>query len=135
MLLDTLARVSLYLLSDPSPSFTPLLQPLLNPDTIPNTLVVILLDWRQPWFWLRQLRDWIQLLRALFMSLDDRCTEKMEEVMARCQDKGRGSNVLDGSHVTGASEADISLPLGPGEWEEALGLPVCVVCQNVSVLL
>jgi len=29
-----------------------------------------------------------------------------------------------------ATDGDVSLPLGPGEWEEALGLPLCVVCQN-----
>ncbi|KAI9047055.1 hypothetical protein LZ554_009129 [Drepanopeziza brunnea f. sp. 'monogermtubi'] len=128
---DILARISIYLLSDPSPSFTPLLQPLLTPQTIPNTLIVVLLDWSQPWFWLKQLRNWVRLLRTLLVSLDGHCKEKMEEVMINWRDRGRGGHSLDGGGVNNpSSEADVSLPLGPGEWEEALGLPLCVVCQN-----
>ncbi|RDL40819.1 Uncharacterized protein BP5553_00798 [Venustampulla echinocandica] len=127
---DILARLSLYLLADPSPSFTPLLRPLLTPESIPNTLIVILLDWSQPWFWLRQLRDWISLLRTLLVSLDDDCKEKMEEVMLSWRDRGRGGHSLDGVATSSTTESDISLPLGPGEWDAALGLPLCVVCQN-----
>jgi len=55
----------------------------------------------------------------------------MEEVMIRWRDRGRGSTSLDGSGGTFSTDGDVSLPLGPGEWEEALGLPLCVVCQNV----
>ena len=40
----------------------------------------------------------------------------------------RGPASLDGT--TAAVDGD-ALPPGPGEWEDALGLPLCVVCQNV----
>jgi dynein light intermediate chain 1 len=50
------------------------------------------------------------------------------------RDRGRGGNALDGGGSSNTAEGDISLPLGPGEWEEALGLPLCVVCQNVLAL-
>jgi dynein light intermediate chain 1 len=130
---DILARLSLYLLADPSPSFTPLLRPLLTPQTIPNTLVVILLDWTQPWLWIKQLKDWIKLLRSLVVSLDEQCRKKMEEVIVSWRDRGRGNTGIDigGNSVL---EGDVTLPLGPGEWDEALGLPLCVVCQNVRFL-
>ncbi|RKF61925.1 Cytoplasmic dynein 1 light intermediate chain 2 [Erysiphe neolycopersici] len=127
---DTLARLSVFLLSDSSPSFAPLLKPLLTPRTIPNTLVVILLDWSQPWLWLRQLRDWIQLLRTLLISLDENCKEKMEEVMISWRDKGRGLKSIDGLNAGIVMENDLNLPLGHGEWDMALGVPLCVVCQN-----
>lgn len=133
-LTDILARLSLYFLVDPSMSFIPLLKPLLTPQTIPNTLIVILLDWSQPWLWSRQLRDWIRLLRAILVSLDERCKQKMEEVMLSWRDRGRGATSLDTGANT-AADGDITLPLGPGEWDEALGLPLCVVCQNVRPLL
>lgn len=55
----------------------------------------------------------------------------MEEVMISWRDRGRGGSNLDGGGISSATENDVSLPLGPGEWEEALGLPLCVVCQNV----
>jgi dynein light intermediate chain 1, cytosolic len=51
--------------------------------------------------------------------------------MISWRDRGRGGNSLDGGGVNSTTESDVSLPLGPGEWEEALGLPLCVVCQNV----
>jgi dynein light intermediate chain 1 len=95
---------------------------------------VVLLDWSQPWFWLRELRDWIRLLRTLLVSLDADCKEKMEEVMISWRDRGRGGNALDGGVSATPTDGDVSLPLGPGEWEEALGLPLCVVCQNVRTL-
>ncbi|KAI0998006.1 hypothetical protein K3495_g10183 [Podosphaera aphanis] len=127
---DALARISIFLLSDPSPSFTPLLQPLLTPKTIPNTLIIILLDWSQPWFWLRQLQAWIRLLRTLLVSLDAECKSVMEEVMLEWRDKTRNAINFDRGISSAKIEKGLSLPLGPGEWEEALGLPLCVVCQN-----
>lgn len=58
----------------------------------------------------------------------------MEEVMLSWRDRGRGGHSLDGGGVHNSADGDVSLPLGPGEWEEGLGLPLCVVCQNVSRL-
>lgn len=52
--------------------------------------------------------------------------------MLSWRDRGRAGSNLDGTPTAGGTEADVSLPLGPGEWEEGLGLPLCVVCQNVS---
>jgi hypothetical protein len=52
--------------------------------------------------------------------------------MLSWRDRGRGGNNLDGTPTASGMEGDVSLPLGPGEWEEGLGLPLCVVCQNVS---
>jgi dynein light intermediate chain 1 len=125
--LDTLARLSLYLLANPSPSFTPLIKPYLNPRTIPNMLVVILLDWNHPWLWIRQLRDWIRVLRSLVLSLDDATKEALEENTALLQAKGRN---LGGEGSTAMD--DVKVPMGPGEWDETLGLPLCVVCQNAD---
>ncbi|KAK3937605.1 cytoplasmic dynein 1 light intermediate chain 2 [Diplogelasinospora grovesii] len=130
---DTLARISLYTLTSPSPSFASLLQPLLTPQSIPNTLIVILLDWSQPWKWMRQLREWILLLRTVLVSLSDECKATMEEVMISWRDRGRGGGInLDGTSAAAVADNDVSLPLGPGEWEDGLGLPLCLVCQNAE---
>jgi dynein light intermediate chain 1 len=123
---DTLARLSLYLLANPSASFTPLIKPYLNPRTLPNMLIVILLDWNHPWLWIRQLRDWIRVLRSLILSLDDASKMVLEENIQTLQDKGR--NV--GSEAS--SMENVQIPLGPGEWDEPLGIPLCVVCQNAD---
>ncbi|KAI1437802.1 dynein light intermediate chain-domain-containing protein [Xylaria sp. CBS 124048] len=128
---DILARVSLYLLTSPAPSFASLIRPLLTPQSIPNTLIVILLDWSQPWSWMRQLREWLLLLRSVLLTLSPECTEAMKQVIFNWRERGRtgGSLNLDGTGTV-APEGDVALPKGPGEWEDALGLPLCVVCQN-----
>jgi dynein light intermediate chain 1 len=123
---DTLARLSLYLLANPSPSFTPLIKPYLNPRTLPHMLIVILLDWNHPWLWIRQLRDWIRVLRSLIVSLDDASKVVLEENIQTLQDKGR--NLV----TEGSSMENVKIPLGPGEWDEPLGIPLCVVCQNAD---
>jgi dynein light intermediate chain 1 len=125
--LDTLARLSLHLLANPSPSFTPLIKPYLNPRTLPNMLIVILLDWNHPWLWIRQLRDWIRVLRSLILSLDDASKMVLEENIQTLQDKGRNS-----TSETSSSMENVKIPLGPGEWDEPLGIPLCVVCQNAD---
>ncbi|KKA26466.1 hypothetical protein TD95_000127 [Thielaviopsis punctulata] len=129
---DNLARISLYLLSTPSPSFTSLIQPLLTPETIPNTLIVVLLDWSQPHQWLRQLREWILMLRQVLIQLDYECGEAMEHLMEEWRDRGRGGSSLNLDGTQANEDAGAALPLGPGEWEDGLGLPLCVVCQNAD---
>ncbi|OLN96614.1 Cytoplasmic dynein 1 light intermediate chain 2 [Colletotrichum chlorophyti] len=130
---DILARISVYMLSTPSQSFPKLIQPLITPESIPNTLMVILLDWSTPHLWMRQLREWILFMRSILENSSHECQATMEEVMVSWRDRGRGggSTNLDGTGAN-TSEGDVALPLGPGEWEEGIGLPLCVVCQHAE---
>lgn len=50
----------------------------------------------------------------------------MEEVMTEWRDCKRGG---DASAVTG-TKGGAKIPIGPGEWDEGLGIPLCVVCQG-----
>ncbi|KAG5996406.1 hypothetical protein E4U54_002572 [Claviceps lovelessii] len=133
---DTLARVSLYLLSQPSNEFASLVSPLLNAETVPHTAIVILLDWSQPHQWLRQVWRWIQVLEEVMSQVTPEARTEMEDIMASWKERGRvgAAMNLDGTPTTaGASgDGDGLLPLGPGEWSEPLGLPLCVVCQNAQ---
>ena len=81
---------------------------------------------------MRQLREWVLLIRKVIGSLSLDCKDAMEEVMISWKDRGRGGTTvnLDGTGAVPA-EGDMALPLGPGEWEDGLGLPLCVVCQGV----
>ncbi|GES63473.1 dynein light intermediate chain [Aspergillus terreus] len=128
---DTLARVSAYLLSEPSLSFAPLLKPLLTPRSIPETLVVILLDWSDPWTWVRRLREWVRLLRHVLVSLDDETKIVMEEMMTEWRDRKRGMDAAGAQGLSGSGGL-VTMPLGPGEWDEGLGIPMCVVCQGAD---
>lgn len=107
-----------------------MIKPYLNPRTLPHLLVVILLDWTQPWLWIRQLRDWIRVLRSLILSLDDDSKEVLEEHIKTVLDRGRG---LDAAEPAGNNASDsVRIPFGPGEMDEPLGIPLCVVCQNAD---
>ena len=126
---DVLARLSLYLLANPSPAFASLVKPLLTSRTIPESLVVILLDWIEPWRWIRQLRDWIRFLRSITSDLSREAQESAEETMKEWQQHKRGRTYNDGG--TSSTENNVVIPLSQGEWDEPLGLPLCVVCHRV----
>ncbi|KAF8460317.1 dynein light intermediate chain-domain-containing protein [Kalaharituber pfeilii] len=123
---DVLARLGLYLVSEPEPAFMPILKPLFTAETIPNTLICILLDWKKPWDWMRQLRTWVRLLGTLFRSLDDDAKRALEDVTQALQSR-RGTYADAGGGGT-----EVTLPLGRGEFDEPIGLPLCVICQNAD---
>ena len=82
--IDVVARLGLYLVSKPEPAFMPIFKSLFTAATIPDTLIVILLDWRKPWDWMRQLRTWVRLLGALFRSLGDDARRALDDVTQTC---------------------------------------------------
>ncbi|MCJ1433465.1 hypothetical protein MMC27_002827 [Xylographa pallens] len=125
---DILARLSFYTLPEALQTYVPLLLPLLTAQSVPNTLFVILLDWSEPWNWVQQMKDWIQFLREALKSLDDDAKDSMEGIMREWQQGRRGGG------VTTSNETSTTIPLGPGEWDEALGVPLSVVCYNSNVM-
>ncbi|KAL8945842.1 MAG: hypothetical protein Q9222_007678, partial [Ikaeria aurantiellina] len=127
---DILARLSVYLLSESSPSFSALVKPLLAPKTVSETLVVILLDWAEPWSWARQVRDWVRFLKGIIIDLDNHCKITAEETMKEWQQKKRGALYEGGPAAS--TENTVNLPLGQGEWDEPLGLPICVACHGTE---
>ena len=131
---DILARLSIYFLSEPTPSFAPLLKPLFTTHSIGETLLVLLLDWSEPWHWVRQIRDWIRLLQSVTSTLEKEPKDAMESVVQEWQQRKRGVFTYDAGSSNTASDGNVTLPLSQGEWDEPLGLPLCVVCHNVSNL-
>lgn len=127
---DTLARLSIYLMSDSSPVYAPLLKPLLTPGFMSESLVVVLLDWNEPWSWLKQLRRWIAMLLDVIKTLDKEADAISERVMQEWQQKKRGNTSYDLMNASSSNESHVVLPLGEGEWDLPLGLPLCVVCHN-----
>ncbi|KAG8525729.1 uncharacterized protein KY384_000489 [Bacidia gigantensis] len=91
---------------------------------------VILLDWNTPWSWVQQLRDWVVLLRSVTASLSDQSKEALEEAMRDWQEKRRNVSSYEAGGSTASSDANVTIPLSQGEWDEPLGLPACVVCQH-----
>jgi len=126
-----LARMNVYMLSNSSGAFAPLLKPLLTALTVKDTLVTILLDWSEPWKWARQLRQWIRLLRRVVLSLDDQTKIEMEECMNSWKERRAGPDAHNQSNEQKAGSAP-AVPPGPGEWDEELGIPLCVVCVQAE---
>jgi len=129
---DVLARLNVYMLANPSANFAPLLKPLFTTKTVKDTLITILLDWSDPFKWARQLRQWIRLLRSVILSLDEQTKIEMEETMTAWKEKRVGPDAPS-AQPGGNASADQKLlaatvPPGPGEWDEGLGIPVSVVC-------
>jgi dynein light intermediate chain 1 len=132
---DMLARLAIYTLAKPSPKFLPLLRPLFTAQTIPDMLLVILLDWADPWNWIRQLLSWIRLLHALLRSLPAETVQALQDNIVEWRDRKRNDAKDAGAEAGAAADAvDVVLPLGPGEWDSPLGVPLCVVCQNANAI-
>lgn len=51
--------------------------------------------------------------------------------MKEWQQRKRGVSTYDTGGSGAGSEGSVTLPLSQGEWDEPLGLPLCVVCHNV----
>lgn len=69
-------------------------------------------------------------MKQIISSLDEEIKDIMALHMKDWQQRRRGG-MYDGSGGTG-SEGGIAIPLGQGEWDEGLGIPLCVVCHSVS---
>lgn len=67
------------------------------------------------------------------MTMDDDCKVTAEEIMQAWQQRRRGAPYEGASAAT--SDTLINVPLGQGEWNEPLGLPICVACHGVSSFL
>jgi dynein light intermediate chain 1, cytosolic len=124
------------MMSNASAALAPLLSPLFSVQTVPNTLVTILLDWGDVFGWAAQLRQWIRLLRKVVLGLDVEVRDVMAEVMADWS-AGRGGTLSKSGGAGGPAASENkntsgSPQLGPGEWEDALGVPLSVVCVNAE---
>ncbi|KAK6003899.1 hypothetical protein QM012_008749 [Aureobasidium pullulans] len=123
---DMVARLSLYTLTTPDKQYAPLLTRLLTPEAIPNTAAVILLDWAKPWDFIHTLRQWVRLLNHVTSSLDESAQAALQENMTTWQHR------RDRDIATSMTDNHTPLPLGPGEHDDPLGLPLLVVCQNAQ---
>lgn len=57
----------------------------------------------------------------------------MEATMKDWQKRRRGGSAYEASSGTTSNEGNVGIPLSQGEWDEGLGLPLCVVCHSVCL--
>ena len=71
------------------------------------------------------------MLRDITSSLGDTPTESMQQTMREWQQRKRGISTYDTGASSSGNDGTVILPLSQGEWDEPLGLPLCVVCHGV----
>ena len=64
--------------------------------------------------------------------LEQETKDVMDEVMKEWQQRKRGVSTYDTGNAGTGNDSNVTLPLSQGEWDEPLGLPLCVVCHGVS---
>ena len=74
----------------------------------------------------------MRFLKGIIVSLDEDCKDLMEDTMKEWQQRRRGGAANDST--ANANENAINVPLGQGEFDEPLGIPLCVACHGVSYL-
>lgn len=77
---------------------------------------------------MREIKTWVRLVRGIFTSLDDDCKRTLDEVINAWETR------LSTHTDPGGGIGEVTIQLGPGEFDQPLGLPLCVVCQNVRKL-
>lgn len=71
------------------------------------------------------------MLRDITSSLGDVPTKSMEQTMKEWQQRKRKVSTYDSGGFNTGNEGNVTLPLSRGEWDEPLGLPLCIVCHGV----
>ncbi|TCD69233.1 hypothetical protein EIP91_008336 [Steccherinum ochraceum] len=136
---DTLARLSVYTVPSAASSYTALLPHFLPPrNSIPHTVVMIVLDWTKPWLFLEELHMWLSWVeqwvqgdsaRELVIARE----ENRERLQAHLQHYTEPSS--DPDPAAASTLSNTLLPLGPGTFTHNIGgVPIAVVCTKADLI-
>ncbi|KAG4305841.1 hypothetical protein PORY_000751 [Pneumocystis oryctolagi] len=131
---ERLAVIEVYLISEFHLMCETVLLDLLTPDFLKNSVVCVLLDWKSPWKWLYELHVWIQLLKKVienFKSSSEIHAQVVSELVETWGYKIRTyceNSTLKHDDVD--NNEQIIIPLGSGQYDEPIGLPLICVCNH-----
>lgn len=149
---DTLARLGIYQLAGSHESYQSLLRFALNSSTLPDSLVVIVLDWARPWTFIETLQRWIKFLEAGIENIKSEgdvgakdgwtkgkavIDELKESIVKFVQNYAEPDSNNPNPTVNSENDDDVALPLDEGVLTTNLAIPLVVVCtksDNVSNL-
>ncbi|KAI8337215.1 dynein light intermediate chain-domain-containing protein [Chlamydoabsidia padenii] len=132
---EDMARLGIYQLS--TPEHMSLLQFVLNMEMIKDTMILIVLDWSQPWTFMAKLQQWIQVIHHTVLGLYKQHSDNKLVMESLCQHvlgymkqyKEAGTNVNGSiSTLTGITAEQVDLPLTEGALSINYGIPLAVVC-------
>ncbi|RXW25406.1 hypothetical protein EST38_g437 [Candolleomyces aberdarensis] len=136
---DTLARLSVYTVPSSAPSYTALLPHFLPPRTsLPHTVVIIVLDWTQPWTFVEELQTWLQWVEKWAKGDGSREVEIVrEENRERLQSHLQHYTEVSADPLPASTAALSStlLPLGQGTLtNNSAGVPIIVACTKADLI-
>ncbi|KAF5387749.1 hypothetical protein D9615_000687 [Tricholomella constricta] len=134
----TLARLSVYAVPSALPSYTSLLPHFIPPrQSLPHTLVMIVLDWTRPWSFVEELQTWLQWVETWakgdgLRELEIIREEGRERLQAHLQHYAEPSTDPLPANSTMSSTL---LPLGPGTLtHNSSGIPIIVTCTKADLI-
>ncbi|GAA5975091.1 hypothetical protein JCM11641_000029 [Rhodosporidiobolus odoratus] len=136
---ETLARLSLFQLPSPSAPYPSLLSLALTPQTLLESLIVIVLDWERPWRFIEELEGWVGVLEERLGRRGQsgegwREVEGRERVEAflRAYQEPPASGASATVTSTSATTLDPDAPLPPGTLVENFGIGLVIVCTKAD---
>ncbi|SAM04932.1 hypothetical protein [Absidia glauca] len=131
---EDMARLGIYQLS--TPDHMSLLRFVLNAEMIQDTMILIALDWSQPWNFVSRLQQWIQVIHHTIFDLYKHNPNHKQSMESLCQNvlgymKQSREVDYDGSPlsgVNGVTAEQVELPLTEGALSVNYGVPLAVVC-------
>ncbi|GAA5878826.1 hypothetical protein JCM3774_000977 [Rhodotorula dairenensis] len=141
---DVLGRLGFYQISTSEPARTRLVSLALSRCPVVDSLAIIVLDWRKPWTFVRELEYWIDLVEAAL----DQSLAADDDVEERQQEREEGKRRLEATirayqeptasgTMPSASSANLHIadaPLPAGTLLENLGLGLVIVCTKADQL-
>ncbi|KAI8092780.1 dynein light intermediate chain-domain-containing protein [Halteromyces radiatus] len=127
------ARLGIYHLS--APGYLTLLQAVLNMEMIKDTMILIVLDWEQPWKMVEKLQQWMHMIHQVMSTFNHEDNEEMDQIRANVlkymqdyveHDATTNEKISPSSSLLSTDQA--SLPLTEGVLTINYGVPLAVVC-------
>ncbi|KAF9128324.1 hypothetical protein BGW39_005165 [Mortierella sp. 14UC] len=151
---ETVARLGIYQVAGSHKSYHALLKYCLNTKTIPDSVVMIVLDWSKPWTFMETLQRWIKVLesalqqicqegavataawtkgKALMDELQEKLARFLQEYTEPQPHPSIGSAIFSESQTFNLGSTDaqsVLLPLTEGCLTNNTGVPIVIVCTK-----
>lgn len=101
-----------------------------------DVILCILLDWKRPWSWLREMRSWIRQWKGLIKARTtaepsaladvDSFSTSWRTYLRKYKEKSK-----DADSTIAKLDTTVVIPLSEGQFSDSLGVSLLCVAQNV----
>ncbi|KAM0793520.1 hypothetical protein ACM66B_000959 [Microbotryomycetes sp. NB124-2] len=132
---ETIARLGVYQLPSPERPNASLLSLAMSPATLMDSIVLIVLDWEQPWRFMRDLHAWTSLIDELVNERgigDSQTGSSARERLGTLFRQYVEPSAVATNSTSAAHLADKDSPLPSGTLTHNLGLDMVIVCTKAD---